>query len=244
MADIYSKAERVIIWLGTESEASELAFDLLRKIDANAEVDRDTTTFEEREGCSPQWADRTATLAFDDKEFEAVLTLQNRPWFSRLWVWQEIFLASRAVFMCGNNLLSCNIFWAALFIFCVKPLPSSVSSRDLHGKTSKIRPTFIDLLDQTKHSRCTDARDRVFALLSLAQECQSRVLIEPDYTKSASDIYREFAVNHIRLTGSLNILKSVEFQAHHTDMPSWVPDWSTLRLSTSLTTQDAGSRSS
>jgi hypothetical protein len=54
MADIYSKAERVIIWLGTESEASELAFDLLRKIDANAEVDWDTTTFEEREGCSPQ----------------------------------------------------------------------------------------------------------------------------------------------------------------------------------------------
>jgi hypothetical protein len=59
--------------------------------------------------------------------------------------------------MCGDNLLSCDIFWAALFIFCVKPLPSSVSSRDLHGKTSalmisilakrKIRPTFIDLLD-------------------------------------------------------------------------------------------------
>jgi hypothetical protein len=241
MADIYSKADRVVIWLGTGSEDSELAFDILRKIDINLEVDWQTSTFREKEGCSPRWADRTALFTFDNKAFGAVLNLQKRPWFSRLWVWQEVFLASEAVFMCGDKLLSCDLFYNAMFAFCLKPIPGSAPYRDGHRNISalrlfsfakrKTRAGFIELVDQTKHSQCTDARDRVFALLSLAQECQGGLLIEPHYTKSASNIYRDVVVKYIKYTKTLRILSSVELHTHHTDMPSWVPDWSTPRLS-------------
>jgi hypothetical protein len=101
----------------------------------------------------------------------------------------------------------------------------------------KIRPSFIELVDWTKLSQCTDPRDRVFALLSLASESQSWLLVQPDYSRSASDIYRDVVVNHIKQTKTLKILCSVEFQNLQTDMPSWVPDWTNPRLSEILSMQ-------
>ena len=78
----------------------------------------------------------------------------------------------------------------------------------------------MGLVEQTKHSQCTDIRDRVFALISLAVECQGWLLIEPNYTKSASNIYRDIVVNHIECTKTLSMLTLVELHTHPTNIPS------------------------
>jgi hypothetical protein len=162
MSDIFSEAERVAIWLGTEPEDSELAFELLREIDTYVEVDWQTSALQEKEGCNPRWADRTAPFTFDERGFGAVLNLQNRPWSRRLWVWQEIFLASGAIFMCGDSLLPGDMFCSAMFIFLLRPLPHLEPLRDAHSNICalristlakrKIRPRIIELVDWTKQS--------------------------------------------------------------------------------------------
>ena len=55
-------------------------------------------------------------------------------------------------------------------------------------KISKYR-VFPHLLQETQHSKCTDPRDRIFALLSLLSPHDPVVAIEPDYKKDVSEVY-------------------------------------------------------
>jgi hypothetical protein len=50
----------------------------------------------------------------------------------------------------------------------------------------------IELLHAHKYKECTDSRDRIYGLLSLAKETQIKLLnITADYSNSTSDIYRQ-----------------------------------------------------
>jgi hypothetical protein len=79
--------------------------------DTNVEVDWQTSALQENEGCDPRWADRTAPFIFDEKGLGAVLSLQSRPWFRRLYVWQELFLAS-GPFSCAAIVSSLVTYFA------------------------------------------------------------------------------------------------------------------------------------
>src|ERR1700722_641771 len=46
--------------------------------------------------------------------------------------------------------------------------------------------------------QCQDSRDRIYALLRLRHP-DSKILIQPDYTKSVVDVYVDFATKHLEL---------------------------------------------
>lgn len=48
--------------------------------------------------------DEKAILPFDNKDMDAIYYLLSRPWFSGLWIWQEIYLAQKtASVQCGER---------------------------------------------------------------------------------------------------------------------------------------------
>jgi hypothetical protein len=76
-----------------------------------------------------------------------------------------------------------------------------------------------------RNCKCSDPRDRVYALLSIYHHDLN---IVPDYRLSKEEVYQDFCLRHIASTKyeNLDTIKSCEMHDSPSDLPSWVPDWS------------------
>ncbi|KAK5745778.1 hypothetical protein LTR17_001280 [Elasticomyces elasticus] len=102
------------------------------------------------------------------------------------------------------------------------------------------------LTNLARHRACSDSRDKVFGLLNLVARGQWPC--EPDYRDNAKGVFKLAMLKIVELRRDLNILASCEAEtdgrwpvssshlgkllqeAHLADLPSWVPDWTTVRL--------------
>jgi hypothetical protein len=105
MAGIYIRAQCVVVWLGLEAEDSSWALRTLNRIglmiDPDWLDDSIKSSDEARAVGELHWADRNAFMPYKNRELNPVHRLLERAWFERLWVQQEIGLATNAVLMCG-----------------------------------------------------------------------------------------------------------------------------------------------
>jgi hypothetical protein len=103
MRDIYTLAARVVVWLGVEEQNSTYALQLMSTLSSKIEVDWLLAAMKPSmlgEG-EPDWTDRSKPLPYEGKELDAIYSLLHRSWFERLWIRQEIRLASkRSIIVC------------------------------------------------------------------------------------------------------------------------------------------------
>ncbi|PVH87693.1 HET-domain-containing protein, partial [Cadophora sp. DSE1049] len=86
---VYSCARRVLAWLGEEYESSDAAMSLLENIDM---VDLKKLQDNNGGGASPSRVD-----------WDALFALLRRPWWSRVWIIQEVTVGeSEPLVGCGN----------------------------------------------------------------------------------------------------------------------------------------------
>lgn len=174
MAAIYSKAAQVLVWLGPQSDDSPLVFDLIENIAKHVKIDEITTGLVAISN-EVVWADTTLPLSLTETEAFALYTFIHRPWFERLWVWQEVKLATSSVLvLCGNKI----ILWPDLCVavsclFCkgFSGLPEINSTEYnmrlgiLHSIcTATLGQAYLtpdNLIERTKHCLCSDPRDKV-----------------------------------------------------------------------------------
>ncbi|XDG06316.1 hypothetical protein ABKA04_005931 [Annulohypoxylon sp. FPYF3050] len=101
MRDIYASAERVVIWLGEEDEESEIAFDAIPLLAVRKHCpddDQDEELLGMVRSCS--------------SFFNGLPT--RRPWFSRVWVIQELAMAKQdPLVVCGRKFTSWSTFMKA-----------------------------------------------------------------------------------------------------------------------------------
>lgn len=83
-------------------------------------------------------------------------------------------------------------------------------------------------LTRTKHAQCSDPRDKIYAILYLLPEYH-RLDIQPDYSKSVPDVFRDVMLRSIFQRLNANILSCCEVTAEPIILPSWVPDWASPR---------------
>jgi heterokaryon incompatibility protein (HET) len=109
MGEIYSRGECTLVWLG-EAEGIDVkgAFHLIREFNAymHAEIDKmDTThhvTFWDTINRVPAFpADHP--LRLDERRWQDLSLIIDRPWFRRVWVIQEVGLSRNVRTFCGNN---------------------------------------------------------------------------------------------------------------------------------------------
>ncbi|KUJ15235.1 uncharacterized protein LY89DRAFT_587862 [Mollisia scopiformis] len=242
MADIYSKADSVVVWLGPESYDSDIAIACIEEIAGRIKVNFSLQVMEPTTE-ETHWGDARYTLPFKRREFRALSNLLGRNWFQRLWVWQEVHLATHnPVVMCGFRRISWSGLRKAVFGLFAKPRPTS--SADVvvmeHLRTAyslmlgQDSNQFDRLLYQTRHTKCTDPRDRVFALCSLSRSDHGMLEMQTDFTKEVHEVYQDAMLHWTRKTRCLNLLCMVEMHEHLKGVPSWIPDWSTKRLTKPL----------
>jgi hypothetical protein len=100
MAKVYSGASRVVVWLGEESDDSELAFEAL-----------DSVTRDEKLHWDAKLQPSLDAKYLEPRYIEAVGCLLNREWWWRVWTMQERALAKQLVFVCGQCELLGDRLW-------------------------------------------------------------------------------------------------------------------------------------
>ena len=192
-------------------------------------------------GYSSKLAKKRAWVALD--------MLIRRPWWTRIWVLQEVVVSeAEPLLICGDR----SVDWREFqdFITTQGALPSltvgftedRISSKQraaismnyrtasffsVRKRLRKAAPVLkIDyLLRSTLNLDATEPRDKVFALVGLTSEEDSRTLA-PDYSKSMAQVYAETAKHIINSTGRLDILSfNTNSEIANEKLPSWVPDW-------------------
>lgn len=205
MPSIYRQAKKVIVYLGESTEDSGIAMEYLK---SHEFINDDATSF------SPSHSQL------------ALGKLLSRPWFSRLWVLQEIFMSASADVICGHK----SVPWAC-FRRLAKwnpqnspqkiPLVMSVSS--YHSKQNPSIQDFFRILCNTRDCGCKDPRDRIFALFSMGPEGLHKSL-NIDYEESTETVFTNTAIYLINSIG-LDALCGVGGREGSSSLPSWVPDW-------------------
>jgi hypothetical protein len=229
MASLYSQARTVAVWLGPEAQNSDIAFSCIELLSNKVLADWDGYSLfcltDDR--C---WTDKELPHPFGVEELVALEHIFNRPWFERLWVWQEVRLGGeRAMVQCGDRLLKWQDFPNALLWFnqphlAAQRLPYS----SLRGALCICDPrsyTLSGLLAQARNLKCQDPRDKLFAILSLLESQQSLLYVRADYSKSVSQVYIDAAIECIFHNNDLTMLEYITTPQITTDLPSWVPDW-------------------
>lgn len=247
MAKIYSRARATISWLGSSSEDSSLALATLIKL--GKKISRLFWSIQEAgEGGPPPGTVKKSALqlARDPSRWDAITNLCARPYWSRIWIFQEMACSRDKYFMCGNSvaknidrpisiLLACQIVEGEirsrpLGLHCLSML-DSVQTFRFHGNFPSDAPYYIrpgtlhDMLVKLRALNATEPRDLIYAPLGIATD-RGQLGIVPDYSKNLDLIFKEVACALLR-EGRLGVLLSASLQDPTLQLPSWVPDWST-----------------
>lgn len=213
MDEVYRDAEEVIVWLGEESEDSGLALDFV-------EAWSNWNHHESGDG-EDMPPGEEFMLAFDATAGDALDRLFQRPYWTRLWVFQEVVLAQKVQVICGRRRVLFESFvnahsawgqlWPALITdstasekvgFLIKryklALAKIIDNRQQYRRSIndplKCTLPFLDLLISCQHLKATDPRDKIYGLLGLGGPYGNYGgLVRPDYLKPVDSMYCEIA---------------------------------------------------
>lgn len=253
MGRIYSSSVRTIIWLGPDITSCRSAWTLIDHIydifrteypEALSLTDMAMRLYSDsyhKASGLPSW-DSTAW-----KEFRKLLAL---PWFTRIWVVQEVVLSSQdPLVVYGMHVHSwTRLAWTATWLrrsgyLRLAEIPKVVLNIDSIGnlRRSEVRwPLDVLLFDTSHKFQATDQRDKIFGLLGLAAETNDVLNIpeamRPDYHLDVEVVYRKTALFLLQQKHSLAIMTRtsggcgslMRNQRVHNlrNLPTWVPDWS------------------
>ena len=242
MGRVYKRSWNTVVWLGGEADSSTVTLDVIRDFNTIFQFglespDLDPESFAEYHlpipGSQP-WVDISKLLA--------------RSWFLRTWVMQEVVLSgSEVAVLCGYKCVK----WSDITIFAYNLEKQDLVryldvERRINGKAEdpgyrRIRQIdrlkdgntlspagFIDVLEQGRGSKATDLRDKVYGMLGMKP-----VTIRPDYSKSVRELYTEASAT-IDEEWLISLFCCVDHPDSVENLPSWVPDWSQPRWTTSL----------
>jgi hypothetical protein len=227
MKTIYRQASRVLTYTGPETGNSIQAVDFVEHLGEQIRV----------------WEGERTDMSFppaNDVRWTALYEFFQRPWPSRLWIAQESLLSQSApILLCGRR----QICWYTVvelvllahdgyFPFVIRhsdtdPASSLLWLGELRASACKTAAqkniSLGQLLRACRAQKCTDARDKVFAILPLASDSEL-LQIKVEYSMSVQRLYTRVAANIIQQAKSLEILKAAG-REKPSDLPSWVPDW-------------------
>ena len=224
MKEIYSQAWRVVVWLGEDEEdnaettirmienAADYCYSdsgallkdvdnlnsILRAFHLDFELPWSKEKQQRRFPGSRYEFDRT-----NNRDWKAVSKFYRNAWFTRIWIVQEVAFAP-AIMYIGTHEVSWICVAAAAKWFLAKSYTYVVDDASRYRQAwliyylHLIKPTLpLSRLLGFVKSNATDPRDKVFALLSfLSEESRSSPYLQPDYTKSVTEVYTD-AIRYI-----------------------------------------------
>jgi hypothetical protein len=231
MTHIYKHAHRVVVWLGEGSRDSEHALATLEHIARQLESTKSGCVIAAPDATEPRMWRNDHPPAFDRQTWQAVQAFVERPWFYRVWCWQEINLGGRnALLQCGNDMISWRDFWLAIICLHNKDRTASMWFRErsrhiVFLKHDVSTHSLSNILAVCRSKGCADPKDKIYGILGMTPTSFS-TRIRVDYLRPAEDVYKDAFLAHSHMTNRLELLRQCDLVGRELRGPSWVPDWS------------------
>jgi hypothetical protein len=167
MAQIYSQASNVLVWLGACERSSRDAIAYIKEVelgnrDGEGEIRLNS---KEKHGISEDLL-REASLKLCSALF-------NRGYWTRMWIVQELILARKWIMACGKDIVNGDVI--DLFVLGTPRMNATKAHSILHSKTTydftlgSTQPRLDQNIVHFGGRDCSDLRDQVYALLSISR---------------------------------------------------------------------------
>jgi hypothetical protein len=246
MGSIYSKASRVVAWIGPDKPVYELAISTLSYLACQVEISTDGWIFTAPGAAHDEWWRSSYKLPYSEDMIEALTAFYSLPWFERLWVMQEIRLGScRSVLQLGSREIPYSVILRATRSLDGRvgiPYQLRESVQLTIGVNNITDLTIPQLLRISRTRKCTDPRDKIYGVLSLSPPDFS-AKINPQYSLSVTQLYKDIFFIYAERSCRLDLLSQSGSPRDNFTCPSWVPDWAEAdvwRLRISAAFQAAG----
>ena len=198
MREIYSRAHKVVVWLGKATVAVEALMQWVGRLN-----EQDSTF---RKGVP------------DEQLRQGLRTLLDRPWFSRVWILQEIANARLAEICAGNYSVPASAFARASEYSGMRIDEHCKSVLDLMRRTAAAHDLDTEPFDEDLISlairfqgcKATDERDKIFALQGLCRDDRIPDDLLPDYALDTATVVRRLS-NHFLETEHSDIGDVLDF---------------------------------
>jgi hypothetical protein len=236
MGDIYRQARQVVVWLEPADQDSDIAMDWLERLSASLPSIP-----------HPPMLQDLPELGLPDQQsrlWPALGYLYRRKWFGRLWTFQEAVLALDVKIVCGQKSVGWDTLATVarelnrlrLYPFCIgyqaiesyedgfRAMENVAFARMALEKYGPLQlPTLLMIAD-TK--LCSDARDRVYAMLGMVSKgFRERILVS--YSTEAGHgvvkTYIDCAKACIEESIPI-ILQLIAGRSRLPGLPSWCPN--------------------
>lgn len=260
MSRLYKQAQTVHVWLGQENTNSAQAMRLIRDISyLPTEADEwESWMYVAKPGqkfrpvgpgmaMRPLLPDMPSVNGEErDDNYSALIDLYQRPWFSRVWIRQEIALPERVKVHCGQEICDWEqlIRTADILSYFVDEYHVSSLQQDSIHRNGFVVSCFREAVQlheirqdirregnnnygaldsfalRCRNCDATDPRDKVYAMLPLVNP--DEIDVRADYRKPAVEVFRDVTLTLLKT--SLDYLSGCHISERADDLPSWVPD--------------------
>ncbi|KAF2627803.1 heterokaryon incompatibility protein [Macroventuria anomochaeta] len=247
MSEIYSKARRIIVWLGPEDDSSRACMEWCNALNGLLTV---VPNAERMQVDKKNYHDAYRFLAIKESFMNgswgprfttAITDFWSRMYFTRGWVVQEYLLARELIILTGNIWFSVQDLED---MFCVPPnTENSGSYRQLiqlkRWKYNGEEPLgFFRKMSTCAQEFTTKVpADRLYSMTGLLED----IKFVPNYDETTKQNFTRFAATVAQKFGSLDFvglcaatvdLKIPDTLEEFKHFPSWVPSWSEYPLFT------------
>lgn len=185
MDRIFAGAEKVMVWLGRQSESDVLFSFFSRYLEAEYAMYGPLSVYYIYSWIRTAWSQRSYRLSSKSKQKEledacmalkpAIEDLIRADYWERLWIVQEVILARSCLIIAGSGVLDFSDLVQALCRPELSSLFSTSKSRliwslrdDQFTKAGGRR--IAKVVEHYKDQKCYDLRDRIYGLLGVSQD--------------------------------------------------------------------------
>ncbi|KAH8647360.1 heterokaryon incompatibility protein-domain-containing protein [Xylariales sp. PMI_506] len=175
LADIYVNAERVLVYLGPSTAATDISMDYLIQNQKDM-------------------GDLQPTLEDGDMRLDGFRDMLSRPWFERSWTVQDVFYAQAAIVQCGSKVVPAPAFArTAALLKPESPVSGFLELMERSGEQAQARAKFqlYDMLRMFRYAKATDPLDRVYALLGMVDDTAPNARITQDHSITETELIRK-----------------------------------------------------
>ncbi|KAH7077254.1 heterokaryon incompatibility protein-domain-containing protein [Paraphoma chrysanthemicola] len=203
MGDIYRRAKAVFACVGAHADDSQFILDTIKGLDMDEfETLPNDSPCVLRQGLIHQHLERKGQ---PDKNFErtrsALEKFAIRPYWTRLWILQEIFLSSATVVLCGDDSVSIDHlseFWDIAKYYNIVGTSSHSRAppetiQHVLRRSGKKSMSLPDALRLCVDLGCVDRRDTVYGIRAMVHWAANLGPPDVDYKINTSDLYMKIS---------------------------------------------------
>ncbi|KAE9373955.1 HET-domain-containing protein [Stipitochalara longipes BDJ] len=221
MDQIYKNAEEVLIYVGPEDSKTSSTFKFFHSVSKKGDLGNDVRVwFPGVYGGLHLVSESELLKSYKVHDpWIGWTEFLIRPWFSRLWTWQEVIVSRQATIICGKHQMPWDVLVEACRVVEISGIDLSDPRRSraisiLHMEETRralisystLDPNyappeeiificnqvaFSTLLNGTRQTMTTDPRDKIFAILNICRVHgpETKTYLVPDYTLPVREVF-------------------------------------------------------